>query len=460
MFKSFKRKPKSKTENGQSNENDEDKYTTVKCGLRSIIRPKYRHLIINSIEEKSILSTKICALGSLLLLYKVQNAYDNGRLHREFFTQDGQIVIKECFDAVLVQNINGMKMVQEFREFVENLDAQHHFEWPNNRNFGNGLKHLVKTYATNVYTNLKTHCEKRLINYLKLKVFQSNTASPLVYKYTPKDISSVVNFLIYKKDIQCNSNDDEVKRMRRDMLIQIIQNISWFNVIDDRLFDYNQSNWFKSIPMWIAMQREIDEYNMLRSQSYQNANLQQPPNGNRKQKRPWRREKQMLDNPNDPPEISNLCVIPICDFKRTHYTLDNDALYRLLSQNRILERRGNANILPKEFTRRKDEQWNKYFYMRKIKWFVRRKKEFDFCIRSNGVSVSLQYISPKVEPKPIDLNKIKTEYKNRTVRKVLGVDPGLNKWSSVVQRDIETGKEVRYRFISQYIFVYTVEQYN
>lgn len=213
-----------------------------------------------------------------------------------------------------------------------------------------------------------------------------------------------------------------VKRMRCDMLIQTIQNISWFNIFDDKLFECYHSNWFKSMPMWIATQREIDEYNISQSQSDQDiVESQQTPNGNQRKKKPrrWPREKQMLDNPNNPPDISNLLVVPICDFKCTHYTIDNYTLYSLLFGNKILDKKGKAHIPFQQFMQRKDEVWNKHFYMRKIKWFVRRKKEFDFRILSDGISVSLQYISPK-----------------------LGLDPGLNKWCSAVQRNIETEKEV------------------
>lgn len=395
MWKSRKKTEKSR-QGGQNvvadnddEEEEKNKYTTVKSGLRKLVRPKYREMIIRNIEAKSIMSTKICALASLLYLYKVESAYDSGRLYgREFFEQDGQIVIKECFEAVLVQNVYGPKMVREFREFVENLDERYQFQWPNNVQFGNGFKDLLKTYVTNTITNLKTHCQNRLVNYLKLKIFQSNTATPQIYRYVPNDIS---------KDIECNSNDNEVKRFRRDMLIQTIKNVSWFDLVDDNLLPCNKSNWFKSMPMWIAMQREIDEYNTSRSQSHQNDQSQPPPNCNqrKKKRRRWRRAKQMLNNANDPPGISNFVVILICNFKRTHFTIDNYTLYCLLRELKILQRKGNKNIEFKQFMKEKDMHWNEYFYMRKIRWLVRRKKKFDFRILSDGVSVSCQFISPK-----------------------------------------------------------------
>lgn len=115
--------------------------------------------------------------------------------------------------------------------------------------FGNARKDLMKTYTTNVTTNLDTHREKRLVNYFKLKVFESNTASPVIYRYVPNDIPSVVDLLIHKKDIEGNSNADQVKHLRRDMLIQMIQNISWFDIFKIKLFVCKQANWFKAMPV-------------------------------------------------------------------------------------------------------------------------------------------------------------------------------------------------------------------
>lgn len=98
--------------------------------------------------------------------------------------------------------------------------------------------------------------------------------------------------------------------------------------------------------------------------------------------------------------------------------------------------------------------------MRKIRWFVRRKKAFDFRIRSDGVSVSLQYISPHSDPEPMNLDKVREKYLNRVVKNALGIDPGLNKWASVVQRNIETGAEVKLFLQSLHCFYHFINKYN
>lgn len=433
------------TQNGLNEEEEKDRYTIRKCGLKGIIREEYREIIVNAITEKSIKATKICALASLLLLEQVQRAYDAG--HQAFFNQCGQLVIKSCFHAVLQQNAHTNQMPAEFRELAENLEDQYRFEWPENRHFGNGLKDLIKQYATNVKTNLKTHCKDRLVAYLKLIIFKHNTQSNPLFKYVPNDISNVVNLLIYKKDIEVRNNDDAVKIYRRDCLIERIQRLSWWDIHEHGIFECRESNWFKSMPMWIAMQREIDEWNISYQERYPpDQHFQfQPPQCNRKRKRPWWcRKKQMLDDINDPPEIRNLSVIPICNFRRTHYIMDNYTVYTLLSECNLLPKKGkNANIEFKHFMRHKYDIWNMVFKIKKIQWMVRNKCPFDFRILSDGVSVSMQFQAKKPQDTAINLDRIRNKYLGNGYGKVLGIDPGLNKWNSTVQRDVQSGKEVR-----------------
>lgn len=138
MWKSRKRLkiPKGGGGDGDDEKEDRIKYTSIKCGLRGIIRPKYRDTIIESIESKSILSTKICALVSILFLHEVQKSYDRGRIHCDYFQQDGTKIIKNCFYAVLHKNIHTSKMPNEFRMIVDRLHEVYPFDWPNNKGFG------------------------------------------------------------------------------------------------------------------------------------------------------------------------------------------------------------------------------------------------------------------------------------------------------------------------------------
>lgn len=456
---------------GENDDQVNKAITTTKCGLNKILRPAYRNQLKAAINQRSLMATRICALGSLLFLYKAQSAFDSH--HNAFFDQFGFDVIKNCFYGVLIEYANSTAMPAGFRQFVEQLHPQYRFDWPNNDRFGhNGFEALYKTYTVNVMTNLETHAEKRLVEYLKLVVFKQNTNPHcVVFKYVPSDINNAVKFLIDKKDMEIKSADDGIKQFRRDRLIEHVQSKSWWPI--DTMFDYDDQkffdlHWLKSLPMWIGMQREIDEYNL--SQAASQPEQPQPPKEpskgqskkqskkskklkqSRKQttdrwRRKKQRKKQMLDDPNDPPEIRNLVVIPICNFQRTHFALDNDALYRLLSQHRLLPRTGvqGGMMKFKQFMANKNAMWNRYFYMRKIRWFVRRKKQFDFRILSDGVAVSMQFSSRKSESTPLDLGKVRYDYEvEKLYKKALGIDPGYNKFNTTVQRDVLSGKEVSF----------------
>ena len=215
------------------------------------------------------------------------------------------------------------------------------------------------------------------------------------------------------------------------------------------------------------MQREIDEHNLSQAaaQPEQPQQPEQPDNNDQSKqakpskrpkkpvrKRDWRK-KQMLDNPNDPPKIRNLVVIPICTYERTHFPIDNDALFCLLREHRLLPQkgpRGGMIDFKEDFMPWKDHYWNQFFYMRKIRWFVRRKKDFSYRILSDGIAVSLQYTSPESEANPIDLDKVRADVEKSTpfFKKAVSIDPGYNKWIAAVQRDIVTEKEVRFCFLT------------
>lgn len=55
---------------GNDDDDADDRYMTVKCGLTGILRPHIRDILFQNIADKSIISTRICALASLLFLYK------------------------------------------------------------------------------------------------------------------------------------------------------------------------------------------------------------------------------------------------------------------------------------------------------------------------------------------------------------------------------------------------------
>lgn len=207
------------------------------------------------------------------------------------------------------------------------------------------------------------------------------------------------------------------------------------------------------MPFWIKLQRGIDAYN--NDDQYREERRCQREEL-RKLKECRRRDhrectcKQPTDQGQNkytekgPPRVRNLAVIPICGFKRTHYTLDNKTLYYLLCGLKIVPKiQGKynlRNITEKEFIADKEWCWNEYFDMRKINRLVHDKKKFRFRILSNGQAVSIQYSVDKKNVKPFDKDAIVQNY-SKFVNES-GTDPGVNTWNATVVHNIETGKEV------------------
>lgn len=206
--------------------------------------------------------------------------------------------------------------------------------------------------------------------------------------------------------------------------------------------------------MWISMQRHIDAFNTNIGQRNDRQFQRQQM---RKQRRKNTKDKQQSEpqqKSNKPPKVKNLIVIPTSDIKRMHYPMDNYTFYKLLCQMNIIDKIKTTRKNPRtgkyernvnftyEFMPNKEFHWNKYFYMRKIKWFVRRKKEFRFRILSDGQSVSLQYDVPEKKCKPLDKAETVRKLNNGEINGEGGLDPGDKTWIGYVYHEVSTGKEV------------------
>lgn len=292
---------------------DNTDIVTIKCALRTIVRRPFQNIITNYISDKSIESSKICILGSLLFLEKVQRAFETN--HFEFFNGDGEGIIKDCFYGILGKNINlpGYK-TQEFRTMAGQL-----FTWPENSYFGNAFGDLIDTYITNVKNNLNTHCKSRLTQYLKMRVFLNNSGDFQLIRYNDEDIKHAVNWAIYKRDIVIRTMDDVAKRQRRNYLLQMISGKSMFDIPNNDVASFTKQRWFKSIQMWIGMQREIDIYNT-----------------------------ETRRNNHSYPVIKNLTVIPICKPTRTHFSFDTYTLYKFLCATSLIPIENGKQICFKE----------------------------------------------------------------------------------------------------------------
>lgn len=460
-FRTTKAKKKVSPSLDAANNDDEDeepdnKITTVKVPLKNILRPNVRAVLTLAIKEKALQATKICHLASLLFLTKVQQAFDSGDV--EFFTKtnkQGFNVIKECFDAVVGTAVNGVKMVDYFRVFAQNVNIN----WPTSGGMGNATKDIVKQYGSNVTTNLKVHRKKRLREYLRVVVYENNQQEHPDVRFGPDDINHTIAWAIHgNESITDAAIDRDAKRYRRDRLLQIIASNSWFIIPHTNITRFTRDHWFQSIQLWISMQRRIEAYNTNTGQrndrQFQRAEM-------RKQQRRTKEKQQLYSQQksNKPPKVKNLAVIPICDIQRMHYPIDSCTLYKLLCQMDLIDKvkttRKNSNTgkyernvnFDYEFSPNKEFHWNKYFYMRKIKWFVRRKKQFRFRILSDGHAVSLQYDVPEKEYKPLDKTEIVRKLEMGEIDGEGGLDPGDKTWIAYVYRDVRTQKEVNINFI-------------
>lgn len=347
-----------------------------------------------------------------------------------------------------------------FETIAFDLDAEHQLVWPNTAHFGNGLNDLIHTYTTNLKTNLFTHAKKRLRQYLLMLTYERNSMNPLLIRYEDEDVDRVVAWSIFGIDTIDEDDPHRVmKKTRRDILLQVLTRHSWFEMPLSNIGAFTKFNWFKSIPFWLALQRQLDEFNS--TEAY------------REQRRVEREHfryahSQRIQSSNHcacgltkkgPPRVRNLVVIPICSFTRTHFTVDNLSLYTLLCGLGLIPtckgiKKERRQMTQNEFFANKQWVWNAFFNMRKIRWFTRFKKDFRYRFLSDGISASLQYDTEKTSPIPIEkqqqsaVNKyIRNGFENES-----GTDPGVNTWQAITLRTISTQKEVR-TILSLYIII-------
>jgi hypothetical protein len=292
----------------------DEKLLAIKMAANTIIRPEYQRVITKWLEEKSIIGATIFNLGSQLFLYEVQKNFDlsNWIYFHEENNRTGEVVVRECFRKVLSQNKETID--EPFRAFVEQLDGENRFEWPKNKCMTNYFEFLHEQFATNVKTNLVTHCEKRTAEYLKYKAWEhnyENQGNANATVFDKKDIGHATNWACKKWD---STQGDEERKRKRRLLLDLLQDIG--GPVDDNLKKYTKEHWFHSLPMWIYMQRSIDTYHLWveqqRQQQPQNqpqpAPQQQPVLSKRERQRQRRAEQQPFQTVpfEHPPTIMHL----------------------------------------------------------------------------------------------------------------------------------------------------------
>lgn len=110
----------------------------------------------------------------------------------------------------------------------------------------------------------------------------------------------------------------------------------------------------------------------------------------------------------------------------------------------------------KDFLAHKADHWNQFFYLRKIRHFVRFKKAFRFRMLSDGIAVSLEYdvdanddkknTKKKKQPPPPpppNRTELVQRFNRGEIPIELGIDPGDKTWLSIVRREHMQNKEVK-----------------
>ncbi|XP_031631483.1 uncharacterized protein LOC116345884 [Contarinia nasturtii] len=413
----------------------------IKMRLNTILRPEFNHIVKPWIEQKSIMSTKITVLASLLFLDKVKSAQMNRQW--EFFKNRtypakkgkkkgqlveknrGEEVIEQCFYAVLQKNKEGENMEPHFRQFVEELSPENNFTWPKNDYFGNHFKTLCQNHTRCLKTGQTTHCKKKLKNYLRMRAWQFNAVST-GWKFDKKDIDNAVDLMIrgYNAIRDTHQNAD-FKRHKRTLLTGMVTAIvrevggptNDHNIKDLSKGDY----WFKATAMWLVMQTEIDEWHN------------------------WAQ-----DNNVKIPNIKNLSVVPLPDYQRKAVFMCNDVFYRMLAESKQLPQVDGRQATESYIRQNKEFYWNQVFDLTTINRKLKKNKEFHYTIVSNGESVSIMYrMSKQYEQQMQNDDILRKQFIGGKFAYELGIDPGMKTWNATVRRNIKTKKEVNMKTSSK-----------
>ena len=115
--------------------------------------------------------------------------------------------------------------------------------------------------------------------------------------YDDNDISNTIDLALGKEDQVTDQN----RWTNRENLMQIIRECNWYDIANDNSAEFTKEHWYQSIPMWLAMQREIAQFNT-------DAGYREERRGNRRewrlQQREMRKNKQkIVGDRNKPPSL-------------------------------------------------------------------------------------------------------------------------------------------------------------
>lgn len=416
--------------------NDAADFVSIKSTLNAILRPQYANEMKNIIFDRSVIMTEISSLASLLVLTQTNSAVDTDDFN--FFLQNGEDVINNCFDAVTNECMN--EMPQPFHDQMNSIHDQ--YQWPSKRCMGNSYLYFRQQYITNLQTNFNTHLEKILTHFLRIQCYYENCANP-DSAYDSIDIRNALKNVLKDQDW---TNQDIVREQKKEVLIQYLVDIGFPANVNIRY--YVNDNWFPSIQPFIRMQRvietflidrqhEIEQWKLFSKDSITNVK----PNGIR------------------PPTVHNFTTIPNCNFHLKHIKIDTSVCYELINKMKSKPypkypspKTGRLINVPREYYlskkltstekfQRQAELFDVLFNMDKIRRNGKHAKSFYGQIVTDGVSASVIYEREKRSTFFCRI-MILASYLQGLYLNVIGIDPGDKTWLAGVRRHIWTRAEV------------------
>lgn len=311
----------------------------LKCALKSMLRNDYQADFIALVTTWCKDATVISVLASLFFLYQTNRAFDVG--DQAFFNGDGHRIIWDCFHSILFEN--HQYLPPEFREMTQGIPD---FQWPQRHGMSNAFNYLVEQYITNAKNNIRVWAYSRVKTFFALRRYEMNL---LGHNITEIDVKNATKAVMFNNIVA----SDNVNRL--------LQHAHMIGIpIGHRFCDIVRGNWFRTIPIFINIQRAVFEHH----QRYELLHDRW---------RAWYRDRVNNEKPRvpRPPKIRNFKVIPIHDCKMKHIRIDWHAFYEMACKLKALKlKKGfygrDINISKDEYENNVFFCWNRIFDMDKI----------------------------------------------------------------------------------------------
>lgn len=372
----------------------------------------YREHFVEIVKYYCETATVISVLASLLFLFETNRAFDVD--DHELFNGCGYKLVEKCFRWVLDENHRTLPLA--FKQTIER--AVPNFQWPKRHGMGNAFNTLFKQYKVNVKNNIRTWSYSRIRKFFKLKQFELNLFDDNITDIDVKNATKAVMF----NNITPSENVELLLVHARMIGIPVGQNFA--NIV--------RSSWFKTIPIFIHIQRQIFEHH----ERYERLNEE------------WRQYHRDPANNQEPriarpPKIVNFRVIPLHDFKMKHIRIDRHLFFDIASKVGALKlakgyKGQPINIDKTVYDENPVEYWGLIFNIDKINQMA-KDMTFDNAIVTDSLDVSLCYDKPQISC-PLEFDEQLEDFEF-----VLGMDPGVRTWNATVRKHIESGVQVLFQ---------------